>query len=362
MNDNSTLASQKNELKVELKPKLRGFLITYILFSLPSFVISTIVLVFAFIALIGLLFSGLGSVDSSMERLSYTTVQANSKTTDGILIYDLTGPILTGQSNVTDSVRISSIYTELVKKDFARIKNDSSIKNIVFRLNTPGGSIFASEVLGDQINDLIKYKGQSEAVFYYGQVVASGGLWATYKTQNYIIGSPYGETGSIGVYLTLPNYKGIADKIGYSETIIKSGPSKDIGNPFRDVSTDERAYLQSQVDKSYQEFVELVADSRKIEKSKVLEFANGYTYENPKALEMKLIDEIGSVDSAVLRASKNANLTQYNVYEVKTESSLSDLFVSRFLPELTSLKNATEKLGTNSLEPGILYAIDPYKL
>ncbi|NJK70959.1 MAG: signal peptide peptidase SppA, partial [Thermales bacterium] len=86
--------------------------------------------------------------------------------------------------------------------------------------------------------------------------MASGGLWSSYKVNDsYIVGSPYGETGSIGVVLTLPNFTGLADKVGYTETVIKSSNAKDIGNPLRTPSTEEIDYLEQRVTQNYDKFL-----------------------------------------------------------------------------------------------------------
>lgn len=349
--------------KIEIKPKLGGFFAAYVLFGLPQFVASLVWLLIAFLVMVSVLISFIGPSDPATMSLSYTTLRNNKSTADAILIYDLTGAISTGDASIIDSDRATGIYTELVKRDFAKIKADDTIKNVVFRVNTPGGSVFASKVLGDQLTDLVLSKGQSEVVFYFDQIVASGGLWAAYKTNNYVVGSPYGQTGSIGVIMSLPNYQGLADKVGYSETIIKSGPSKDIGNPLRPLGEDERKFLQGQVDTVYKEFIDVVAEGRELEQAKVEPIANGYVYENSEALKYGLIDELGQIDTAINKAASNVGISEYNVYEVKTDAGFSSLFANSWFPALKSINKVADKIdSSSSLQSGVVYAIDPLRI
>jgi protease-4 len=348
---------------VELKPKLGGFLISYIILSLPGFLsglLWLLISVLVFISVIAGLASGNSNSKNSELPLKLTQ---DNKATSGVLIYDLRGQIQTGTTILPASARATGIYTELVKEDFAKIKKDTNIKNVVFRLNTPGGSVFASEILGDLIADLIKAKGQSQAVFYYDQLAASGGLLATMKNENnYIVGSTYGETGSIGVVLSVPNYKKLADNIGYSETVIKSTPNKDYGNPLRDLTPDERNFLQNQINDTYNQFVGIVQRGRKLPLEKVKEIANGFIYPNTKAKDYGLLDELGSVDLAVKKAADNAKLgNKYNVWELSLERGLLDGLVGNsVLSSVLGISEKTAKMVDRAtvLQPGVVYALD----
>ena len=276
---------------VELRPKLNGFLISYIIFSIPGFIIGVIAMIITLILLFVTIFGVFFASNTQEKTLPYRIVK-EGKATNSVLVYDLNGPISTGSLTGSGVTRESNIYTKIVEEDFAQIKKDKNIKGVVFRINTPGGEASASKVLGDLIKDLSSFYGQSQSVFYFDSITASGGLLAAYKNDNYIVGSPYGETGSIGVILTLPNFKGAAEKVGYSQTVIKSSDSKDIGSPFRDLSDKELNYLQSQVDKEYANFKNTVVTGRKLEPASVDKIANGYTYENDEALKLGLIDQV----------------------------------------------------------------------
>jgi len=357
--------SHNNKQIVELTPKLNGFLISYIIFSIPGFLIGLIGMVISFIFLFVVVFGIIAGGNTSENTLPYRVVK-EGKATNSILIYDLSGPITTGTLTGSGVTRETNIYTKIVENDFAEIKKDKNIKAVVFRLNTPGGEATASKYLGDLIKDLNAHYGQSQAVFYFDSIVASGGLLAAYKNDNYVVASPYGETGSIGVVLTLPNLKSAAEKVGYSQTVIKSSDSKDIGSIFRDPTNSEIAYLQTQVDKEFAGFKETVVTGRKLEPKEVDKIATGFTYFNTEAKNFGLIDEIGDVELAVNKAAANNRLTSdYQVLEIKNEVNFVDsLFASRSLSNFLALPQATSEVVNRAtfFKPGTIYLVDEYKL
>lgn len=366
---NSQNSNPQTPQVIEIKPKLGGFLWSYIIFSLPGFLGGLIWMLVAFVVLIGALAGIAGSSNSKSDlgaesKLSYETVVGfeninKLESTEQILIYDLSGAI-TSDSNLDSS--LDGINVKKVKKDFDSIKKDSTIKNVVFRINTPGGEVFASEILGDLIKDLVQIKTPNQAgIFYFDQIVASGGLLATYKSPNYVIASPYGETGSIGVIMHVPNYKSLAEKVGYSETVIKSTTSKDIGNPLRDITESEKSYLQDQLDVQYIRFKNIVGIGRKLDSTKVDGVANGLVWFNTEAKNKGLVDEIGDIGSAVELSAKNANLENYKVIETKKDVNFfKSIFSSETLLQNFGLVNRLNKQF--NYKSGLVYAIDDTRI
>lgn len=351
---------------IELKPKIRGFLIAYILFSLPSFLVSLLVLVLIAV-LILLSVVGIFSIQQDKTANKLDLIETKSASNQqGILVYKLNGEILSGGRNLGQSARDSQIYIDVVASDFASIKKDENIKNVVIEVNTPGGEVFASKILGDQLEDLRNHFGTKKLTFYYDQLVASGGLLATCKTASQIVASKYGQTGSIGVIMTLPNFTGTAQKIGYSETVIKSSDTKDIGNPFRDPTKKEIDYFQSQVDEEFNNFKDCISDSRSIKPEKVKEIANGLVYNNQKAKEYGLVDDLGNLDSAISLAAKDSSLgNNYKVWEIKSaDNFLQNLLSAKTFDDITKFTKATNSLTDRlaTLEAGKLYAIDENRL
>lgn len=340
----------QDQYNIKVTPKANNFFILYLLSVLPNFfwtIFWIVVLIFFVIAAV---------VGPTVET-SYDIIN-NTGSKNNILIYDLSGAISSG-SNPT--IGGEGIYIDDVKEDFELIKNDSSIKNIVFNFNSPGGEVYASEVLGDLIDDLLKSKNINQGIFYFDSISASGALLATYKVKNnYVFGSKYGQTGSIGVRLSLPNVEKLADNIGYKEIVVKSGENKDIGSLFRQPTEVELSYFQGQVDRTYDEFITVVANGRNIEKDKVKEIANGFVYFNDEAKEFKLIDEISiNVDEAVKKAG--SNIDTYNTIRFKQDQSfLRSIGVNTNMSNIFG--NQIPSLTSPSLKKGVLYMIDESRI
>ena len=363
---NSQSNSQSSSQSIQLKG-LNGFLWTYFFFGLPGFLINSLIILILLISLVGLV-SLSSKIEKSLESPSQTAKSENLKIAkkvgkpsgdDGILVYNLTGAISTGGKGHTGK---DGIWTDLVSRDFDLIKQNNQIKNVVFRLNTPGGEVFASEIIGDLIGDLVRAKGQQQTIFYFDQTVASGGLLAAYKNPNYVVASQYGETGSIGVRTSIPNFEKLASNIGYKELIIKSGANKDYGNPLREPLPEEVNFIQKQVDEKYESFVEIVAKGRNLQTGKVKEFANGFVYDNSVAKSFGLIDELGGVEIAYNKAAGNSQLGQnYNIWEMENlPNPLQEIFGGLGAnAELGVLKKIESKI---SLKNGTIYAIEETRL
>jgi protease IV len=348
---------------ITIKPKIGGFLIAYILFSLPGFLIGLVSLLLLIILGIGAI-AGSAAANSSNSFQTLDLKSTNeSKAESGILIYELAGEITSGNFSKPSSTG-PVINIDKIKQDFDQIKKNPNIKNVIFKVNTPGGEIYASEILGDLMADLQKSKVNAAPNVYFDQLSASGGLWASYKAGSFIVGSPYGETGSVGVILRLPNFKGLSEKVGYSETVIKSTTSKDIGNPLRDISEIEKDYFQQQVNESFGKFKQLVIDNRKLTSTQVDAIATGLTFPNREARQKGLIDQVGDIDFLVTKAAREANVgSDYKVWTIEKKTNLFQELLSAKsfsnLLGLQGLENATKSLN---LKSGQVYAIDELKI
>jgi protease IV len=370
MSDQTTYKSKNNAQNdtqtIIVKPKLAGFFWVYFLTSIPG-LITSILGIILMIALIVGVSKGAGNIDKEMSKnsnpLSFKTLQeSNAPTSNKILVYNLEGAITSAKNLGSSSGNQINIHQ--VKEDFTKIKLDNNIRNVVFRFDSPGGEVYASEILGDLIQDLLNNKGQKEGVFYYDSLAASGALLATNKVKNYVIGSKYGETGSIGVRLGLPNYAKLADNIGYKETVIKAGDNKDIGNPLREITSEEQTYFQKTVDKIYNEFLNTMAKGRSKTVEQIKPLANGFVYFNDEAKNYGLIDEVGELSNAYTKASSNAGLKDYVVEEINpSKPFIQELFGDNLLGNLTGLNkisNAANRL--TELKPGVTYMIDENKI
>jgi protease-4 len=355
--------NDKEEIQtIKVIPKLNNFLITFILFSLPGFLTSLIWLllsIFIFFATVGAISSfNFNNVDDfSLE----TNELQSGPSRNTILVYNLSGEI------TSSDISTGMISINKVRDDFRKIKQNKEIKNVVFQLNTPGGEVFASKVLGDLILDLTKHLKQEQSVFYFNEVSASGGLMAAYtNNQNYIVASPHGETGSIGVLIALNNFTELSEKVGFEQIVFESGDLKGVGNPFQALSQTQRNYIQEMLNNEFNAFKNVVEKGRGLSSQEVDVLATGEVFANPEAKEKGLIDEIGSLDLSIQKAASNSDLKDYRVIETKDEISLvNSFFAKQSRLEVKNILNfslnALDK-DVFRLQNGVLYAIDQRRI
>jgi protease-4 len=334
---------------VKLKPQVGGWLIAYILFSIPGFLISCLVLVLVVVLTLG----GLAAISSNngknqapQDLLEYEYVDGNKDAKSKILVYNLEGPILSGGASASLSDLQANIYVDKINSDFKKIKADSSIKAVLFKTNTPGGEVIAAEEIADSINDLMLFKNQPKTVFYWDSVVASGGVFITVKSNNnYVVANPYGESGSIGVITRIPDLQGLYDKIGVKWRVYKSAVSKDYGSEARNPTDDENKFIQDGIDKTFNHFVDLVATGRNLDRNKVLSFANGYVFQNNESKNLGLIDELGTYSQSYKKLAEFSKLSE-NSYQVVSLKKQED-FWGNILPASAKTNLISNLLGVN---------------
>lgn len=191
---------------------------------------------------------------------------------------------------------------ERVINEINQAEEDDYIKAILLRVNSPGGTAGASEEIYSAVKNASK-----PVIVSVSDMCASGAYWIS-SGADLIIANPVSSVGSIGVILEVPNLKGLFEKLGIDLQVISQGKYKDIGNPARALTKEERAILQSQVKTIYDIFVKEVADSRNLPIKKVSDLANGLTYPAVDAKKYKLIDELGNFEDALKAAGKLGNV------------------------------------------------------
>lgn len=172
--------------------------------------------------------------------------------------------------------------------------NDDKIKGIVLRVDSPGGAVGPSQDIYAAVK---KLKSKKPIIASMGSVAASGGLYAALGASK-IYAQPGTLTGSIGVILQIPNLRKVSEKVGFDMVTVKSGALKDVGNSFREMTQEERDFLQGTVSTVHSDFVQAVIDGRGIDKAKVEEFADGRVIVGSQAKSLKLIDEFGDMYDA----------------------------------------------------------------
>ena len=220
------------------------------------------------------------------------------------------------------------VWGDKVARDLRELRLDDSVKAIVLRVNSPGGSAAASETIQREVRLAQKVK---PVVVSMGSVAASGGYWiSTYSDR--IFAEPTTITGSIGVFGLLLNVQGLAnDKLGLTFDIVKTGKYADLGTITRPKSEAEMAIIQTTVDWIYDQFIGKVAESRKLDRAAVQEIAQGRVWSGTEAKKLGLVDEIGGLDAAIKFAAEKANLgADFRVTEYPRKTQFGEAIAEAF--------------------------------
>ncbi len=216
-------------------------------------------------------------------------------------------------------------------KDF---RKESSIKAILIRIDSPGGAVGPSQEIYREIRRTMETK---PVIASMGSLAASGGYYIA-SAANYIVANPGTITGSIGVIIHFPNMRELFGKIGYQMTTIKSGRFKDIGNPARDMTPEEKELLQQTIEETYRQFVRDVAKARSLPEEDVRKIADGRIIMGEKALELKLVDQLGNYEDAIIKAGELGKIEgEPDVIKAKKKKhSLMDLILGSDVSERVS--------------------------
>lgn len=224
-------------------------------------------------------------------------------------------------------------------------KDNSSIKAVVLRIDSPGGAVGPTQEIYAEI---IKLKKIKPIVVSMGSVAASGGYYISAPT-NIIYANPGTITGSIGVLMKLANFQVLLDKIGIKSLVVKSGEFKDSGSPVRPITEREKKVMQSIIDNMHNQFVLAVANGRKIQVDKVREIADGRIFTGEQAQLIKLVDKLGNLQDAIAEAATISGIKEKPriIYPPKTKKSIFDLFIEgvseSFLKGITTKSSAIER-------------------
>jgi protease-4 len=262
------------------------------------------------VALLSLAGCSVVSIDLTprVRPLEESTVEGSG--TDKVLLIDLAG-VLAEEPVFTLESRPQVPLLARVREELAKAEDDDRVRAVVLRINSPGGTVTASDIL---FHEVMRFKERRKVpvVASILDVGASGGYYVALAADR-ILAHPTTVTGSIGVLMLTVNASGLLEKIGVSATYVKSGEFKDMGSPFRSIRPEERALFQDLIDRFYGRFVELVARSRKLDEARVRALADGRIYTAGEALSLGLIDQIGYLEDAIASAKSAAGLKEAKV-------------------------------------------------
>jgi protease-4 len=232
-----------------------------------------------------------------------------------IALIDIDGMIV--NSRETGLLGAGENKMATVVEKLRKASEDPRVRGVVLRINSPGGSVTASDII---YNEVLKVRKGDKARGIPGKpviasmmdVCASGGYYIACGCDR-IVAEPTSVTGSIGVVMLIFNFSELMGKVGITSDAIKSGPMKDAGSPFRPMKPEERQLFQNLIDEFYGNFLTIVSDAREIKKDKLRKLADGRVYTGKQAKELGLIDEIGTLDDAINLAKQTAGVRSANV-------------------------------------------------
>lgn len=238
-------------------------------------------------------------------------------------------------------------YGYEVKEQLAKAADDDAIEGIFLYINSPGGTIFGSNAILEGVQDYKTKTGKPVVAFVSG-MAASGGYWASLAADQ-IIADTGTTVGSIGVIFGPFKYYdsvvsedggilagGVVTENGIQTTYITGGKSKDLGNPYRQLSAEEITTLQNMVNVSYEQFVSKVSQYRSIDPAVIKNQIGALIYSEQQAKELKLIDGIGSKEFAYTVLAQKANLgTDYQITRLKQEPTFLGTLVGAVAPKKT---------------------------
>lgn len=203
------------------------------------------------------------------------------------------------------------IVAQDVCKDLADLMEDDDVKAVVIRINTGGGSAYASEQLWHQIEML---KRKKPVVVSMGGVTASGGYYMSCNA-NWIVAQPTTITGSIGIFGIVPDRSQLlTQKLGIKFDEVKTNRNATFGTSARPMNAAELGYMQAYIDRGYKLFRRRVADGRHLSTAQVEQVAQGHVFTGEAAKQLKLVDQLGGIDAAVAKAAQLAKLSEYHTH------------------------------------------------
>lgn len=224
------------------------------------------------------------------------------------------GNIIDGDDGVSGYGNI----TRTLAGKLIRVAEDDDIDAVVMRVNSPGGSAFVSDVIWDAVEYV---KSRKPIVISMGDYAASGGYYISCAA-NYIYAEPGTITGSIGIFGMFPSFAGTAEKIALTYDGVKTNQYADLGNALRPLTDGEKALFQKMVEQGYDTFITRVANGRNLSKAMVDSIGQGRVWTGEQALERKLVDAMGGLDDAIVKAAALAKMTNYKVvYNDRAELS-----------------------------------------
>ena len=255
---------------------------------------------------------------TSLEGYAQAKIKENFKAKERIAVLYANGEIVESGTGLA-----SSDIVPIINK----LKDDNAVKAVVLRVNSPGGDAHAAELIRRALMDL---KAEKPLVVSMGEYAASGGYWISAQADK-IYAESTTLTGSIGVFSLIPNASKLAGKLGVNATVIGTGPHVGMATPLKPLDAVEREYMQEMVEEVYDRFTTIVSQGRKMTKEHVDSLAQGRVWSGLDAMEVNLVDEVGTLSDAIAYAADLAGIENgYRLVQYPWAPTAMEALLKRF--------------------------------
>lgn len=252
------------------------------------------------------------------DSVDVTYLQRSVATSNVIAVVPISGEVSEGDSNNADMVEDVESVLRVAAEDYR-------VKAIVLKVNSPGGTVNASNLIW---NDLMKFKRTGKPVIAFFNGTAASGAYYISVAADKIIATPETWTGSIGVIMQVADYSGKFKKDGIKVVTIKSGPHKDMLSPYKPAEKSDLEIMQRIINASFDRFVQKVADGRHMNESVVRILADGRIYDADQALKNGLIDQVGYIEDSFEAAKDLANIKDASLVLLENKTAAAPSIIS----------------------------------
>ncbi len=292
--------------------------------------------------------------DKKLQRISFPkyikSIKDNEKSKEShVAVLYASGSIMNGEGS-------DNIYSTTFREHIQKLKDDDKVKAVVFRVNSPGGSANASEEILYELSELKKKK---PLVISFGDYAASGGYYIAMAGDR-IYSEPGTVTGSIGVFGMIPNMKELAERNGIRSDVVQTNSNALYHSNLQGLSQGARSVLSRSIEATYKRFVYWVTKNRKQSFEQIDAIGGGRVWSGIKAKELGLVDELGTLNDAVLDAAKRAKLSEYSVSSYPKKVSFYEELMKDLNSDQLQSKIIERKLGAENYKLfELLFSPDP---
>ncbi|CAN5709404.1 signal peptide peptidase SppA [soil metagenome] len=328
---------QTNETNKQSRPRRRrrGWIIGGIV------AVGLLMLTAASVALVLLVGLGEGGGGSASGAITYEEEYVFGEGDQKIATIPIEGPILPADSSLAGATPTTT--PDGLRDALQQAEEDDSVEAVILEINSPGGGVTASDQMYNLIRDF-KDSADKPVVVSMGSVAASGGYYISTAADE-IVANATTTTGSLGVVLPLNDFTNLKDTIGIDRRFVTSGEFKTIGSPWTELNQQEREILQSYVNESFDQFVQVIVEGRNLSEERVREVADGRIYSGKQAQDLDLVDELGDLEKAAEVSRDRANLEEARVVRYVQTPGLGSLLQARLGSERSETRQLIEETG-----------------